>query len=174
MRKRGPNIHLSNRLSYTLITIVILIAAGIGVYAASSLLTPGTAPNPGHITSQTAPPSGCQAGQILQWSGTANADGGWTCLTLPTPASPCPIGMHANYTYVNGAEDSKTPGGNCGGGWGGCPADTCDGNGGDGWTSYNCPASANLSCTDVAAVSGGPNAIAYFVCKRYAVLSCIE
>ena len=73
-KRRGLkiNFHLSNRLSYTLIAIFILVAVGVGVYA----LTPGIAPNPGHLISETAPPSPCLANQFLQFDGT-----NWKCAT---------------------------------------------------------------------------------------------
>jgi len=77
--KKGKRF-LSNRLAYTLIIIGILIIVAVGVYAANSLLTPGVAPNPGHTISQTAPPSACSAGQVLQWTGASNVDGGWACV----------------------------------------------------------------------------------------------
>lgn len=42
----------------------------VGVYS----LTPGTAPNPGHLITDVAPPAGCADGQFLQFSG-----GTWVC-----------------------------------------------------------------------------------------------
>lgn len=79
MKKRGKkiNFHLSNKLSYTLVAIVIVLIIGVGVYA----LTPGVAPNPGHSISEVAPPSPCTANQNLQWSGTD-----WVCTTI-TPSN---------------------------------------------------------------------------------------
>ncbi len=82
MAKRGKKNSkkvYNNRLLYSLIALGVLIIAAVGVYAANSLLTPGVAPNPGHTISQTAPPSGCTAGQVLEWNGTSNANGGWSC-----------------------------------------------------------------------------------------------
>lgn len=74
MKKKGKeiqiNIHLTNRWLYTLIAIGILAIIGVGVYA----LSPGVAPNPGHSISDVAPPSGCTANQVLQWTGSS-----WTC-----------------------------------------------------------------------------------------------
>jgi len=63
-------INLTNRWLYTLIIIGILAVTGIGVYA----LTPGVAPNPGHLISNVAPPSPCAAGQFLKFDGT-----NWAC-----------------------------------------------------------------------------------------------
>lgn len=72
MVKRGKTIqiNLSNRLLYTFIAIGILLIAGIGVYA----LTPGTAPNPGHLISELAPPNPCATNEFLQFDGT-----NWIC-----------------------------------------------------------------------------------------------
>ena len=72
MKKRGLNIHLSNRLSYTLIAIFILIAVGIGVYAY------GTA-NPsvfGHSYNELQP---CSGTQILKMNAGGTA---WECSAL--------------------------------------------------------------------------------------------
>jgi len=73
-------INFTNRWLYTLIALGILVLAAVGVYAANTLLVPGTAPKVGHTTSQLSPPSGCSPGQLLQWNGTANGDGGWACV----------------------------------------------------------------------------------------------
>jgi hypothetical protein len=81
-RQINIKINFTNRWLYTLIAVGVLVIMGVGVYAASSLLTPGVAPNPGHPISQTSPPSSCSAGQVLQWNGTSNADGGWACGTI--------------------------------------------------------------------------------------------
>lgn len=61
---------VSNRLHYTLITIIAVLFVAVAVYA----LTPGVAPNPGHVISNVAPPSACSSGQFLKWDGTA-----WVC-----------------------------------------------------------------------------------------------
>jgi hypothetical protein len=65
-------INLSNRWIYFLITLGILSIIGVGVYS----LTPGTAPNPGHLISEMAPPSPCTTGQVLYFDGT-----NWKCAT---------------------------------------------------------------------------------------------
>lgn len=80
-KKRGLNIHVhfTNRWLYTLIAIGILAVIGIGVYA----LTPGVAPNPGHLISELAPPSPCTANQSLQFDGT-----NWKCVTPITQIVP--------------------------------------------------------------------------------------
>lgn len=83
MKKRGKGIKINlkinftNRWLYTFIAIGILAIIGIGVYA----LSPGVAPNPGHLITDVAPPSGCSANQFLQWTGAA-----WTCATATDPA----------------------------------------------------------------------------------------
>jgi hypothetical protein len=146
MKKRGKNRRLSNRLSYTLIAIGILVIISVGVYAANSLLTPGVSSNPGHPISQTSPPSGCAAGQVLQWTGTANADGGWACVTSSSQTV-CPSGFHVAYTInyneqqSNGA-DTYTDGTR--------RADTCNG---DGANYYTCANGETKSCQD----SHGPS-----------------
>ncbi len=74
MKKRGKTIqiNLSNRLLYTIIAIGVLLIAGVGVYA----LTPGTAPNPGHLISELAPPTSCGNGEYLQF---VDSTTGWAC-----------------------------------------------------------------------------------------------
>ena len=62
--------NISKRVLYALIAIGILAVAGIGVYA----LVPGTAPNPGHTIDQLAPPSPCETGNSLKWTGSS-----WSC-----------------------------------------------------------------------------------------------
>ena len=59
-------INLTNRWLYTLIVFFSLVIVGVFVYA--------IAPNPGHDITQIAQPSGCDANQFLQWTGSA-----WTC-----------------------------------------------------------------------------------------------
>ena len=72
MKKRKLNkLNISNRLSYTLITIILLSVIIVGVYA----LAPGVKPNPGHLITEIAPPAGCSSGQVLSWNGTA-----WNCI----------------------------------------------------------------------------------------------
>lgn len=61
---------ISNRLSYTIISVFILIALGIGVWAI------GAVPNPGHAISEL---QTCSVeGAMLRMSG-----GSWTCLECP-------------------------------------------------------------------------------------------
>ena len=75
MKKRKGltiNIHLSNRLSYTLIVIGILITVGIGVYAATY-----TASGAGHPYTEI---STCGANQILKMNAAGNA---WSCADMP-------------------------------------------------------------------------------------------
>ena len=93
-RGKGTHIHLSNRLSYTLIAILILAAIGVGVYA----LTPGVAPNPGHLISETAPPSSCTANQYLQFDGT-----NWKCATPPLNSLTKGIPAYTVMAYCSGA-----------------------------------------------------------------------
>jgi len=80
-KKRGIQIKINftNRWLYTLIAIGILAIIGVGVYA----LTPGVAPNPGHLISEMAPPSPCPANQFLQFDGT-----NWKCAGETDPTVP--------------------------------------------------------------------------------------
>ncbi len=71
MKKRiSFNINFTNRAIYTLITFSIFLLIGISVFA----LTPGVAPNPGHLIEEMAPPLNCETNQVLQWDGSI-----WTC-----------------------------------------------------------------------------------------------
>jgi len=78
--KRGLNIQINftNRFLYTFVALIFILIIGIGVFA----LTPGVAPNPGHLFDEFAPPVGCGTNQVLQWDGInwACADGSslWT------------------------------------------------------------------------------------------------
>lgn len=84
------NIHLSNRWLYTFIVLGILISVGVGVYA----LTAGTAPNPGHLISEVAPPTGCSANKFLKFDGT-----NWVCAdALNLPITPCSNGQFLQWT----------------------------------------------------------------------------
>ena len=79
VKKKGKKFMFSNRTLYTLITIGVLIILGVGAYA----LTPGSAPNPGHLISDIAPPAPCGSGQFLQFSSV----GTWVCATPSTGTS---------------------------------------------------------------------------------------
>ena len=71
MKKRiSFNINFTNRAIYTLITFSIFLLIGISVFA----LTPGVAPNPGHLIEEMAPPLNCETNQVLQWDGST-----WIC-----------------------------------------------------------------------------------------------
>jgi len=67
------NKKISNRLSYTIISVFALILIATVVYA----LIPGIAPNPGHTLADVAPPSPCSVGQFLKFDGTV-----WVCDTV--------------------------------------------------------------------------------------------
>jgi hypothetical protein len=74
----------SNRWLYTLITAVIIIAIGIGIYAYGTY-NPSTF---GHTLSEIAAPSGCSSGQFLQYTG-----GDWTCASASgSSGESCPTG----------------------------------------------------------------------------------
>ncbi|MFH1311027.1 MAG: hypothetical protein ABIH65_01325 [Nanoarchaeota archaeon] len=63
------NKKISNRLSYTIISLVALILVAVIVYA--------IVPNPGHPISAIEEPSGCVAGQVLTWTGSV-----WSCASV--------------------------------------------------------------------------------------------
>jgi hypothetical protein len=93
-RGRKIQINISNRWLYTFIAIGIIAIIGVGVYA----LTPGVAPNPGHLISEMAPPSPCTAGQVLQFDGT-----NWVCNSTVTETDPtvpknCGYGSYMIFT----------------------------------------------------------------------------
>lgn len=81
-KKRGLSvtINFSNRWLYTFIILGILAIVSIGVYA----LTPGVAPNPGHLISDMAPPSPCTQNQFLQFDGTT-----WKCVAAVDTDTRC-------------------------------------------------------------------------------------
>jgi len=90
------NIHITftNRVLYTFISVIFLLAIGIGVYA----LTPGVAPNPGHLIDSIAPPANCQTNQVLQWSGI-----NWTCANnTGLKGVSCPSGQFVTGFDTNG------------------------------------------------------------------------
>ena len=67
---------MSNKSFYSFIAfgVIGLFVAGFFIVNA---LTPGIAPNPGHLISQVAPPAGCGSGQVLGWSGSS-----WGCVDM--------------------------------------------------------------------------------------------
>ncbi len=73
VKKRNKRFNLSNRALYTFITFGIIIILAVGIYA----LTPGVAPNPGHLITDVAPPSNCSSGQFLQFNGS-----NWDCASV--------------------------------------------------------------------------------------------
>mgnify|MGYP001615640381 CR=1 FL=1 len=100
--KFSKKFNISNRLSYTIIAVIALIFLAVGV---SSYLFPGVTPNPGHLISETAPPSGCGDGQFLKWvTDEMNIPAGsWTCASVVTSSgittpSPCTTGQVLTYS----------------------------------------------------------------------------
>jgi len=65
-------INISDKIFYVLIVALAIVAIGVIVYA--------QVPNPGHSIADIAPPSGCDASQVLQWTGSD-----WTCTPLDVP-----------------------------------------------------------------------------------------
>jgi len=80
--KKGINfniqINFTNRFLYTFVAFIFILIIGVAVYA----LTPGVAPNPGHLFDEFAPPTGCGTNQVLQWDGT-----NWVCTDLSSGGS---------------------------------------------------------------------------------------
>ena len=76
--KRKIIIKMSNRNFYSLILLGVLILLG-GGFLIVNALTPGVAPNPGHLISEVAPPAGCGSGQVLQFIDETN---GWGCVDM--------------------------------------------------------------------------------------------
>ena len=67
-------LNIKKRYAYAIIGLLVL---AVGVFVVNAL-TPGVAPNPGHLITEVAPPSGCGSGQVLEWSGSS-----WGCVNLP-------------------------------------------------------------------------------------------
>jgi len=77
----------SNRGIYFLITLGIIIALSVGVYA----LTAGTTPNPGHAISEMGVPTGCGSASALMWDGSSIVCGNdyiWRYRYFPPWGSP--------------------------------------------------------------------------------------
>ncbi len=58
---------------------LLILATGFFIVSA---LSPGVSPNPGHLITQIAPPSGCTNGQVLGWNG-----GSWGCIDMASGGS---------------------------------------------------------------------------------------
>ena len=67
-------VNIKKRYFYGIIGLLVL---AVGVFIVNAL-TPGVAPNPGHLITQVAPPAGCGDGQVLGWDGSS-----WSCVVLP-------------------------------------------------------------------------------------------
>ncbi len=106
MKKSKVNSHISNRVLYTLIALGILLVVGVGVFATSLLPTTGAKSNPGHWINETAPPLGCAAGQVLQWTGVSNGDGGWACAS--GSSGNLPVCDQGQYLIANGISNGET------------------------------------------------------------------
>jgi len=72
------NVNFTNRFLYTFVTLIFILIIGIGVFA----ITPGIAPNPGHLIGEFAPPVSCNINSVLQWDGT-----NWVCTNLSSEGS---------------------------------------------------------------------------------------
>lgn len=91
------NINLSNRWLYSILAVIIVILAGVAVWA----LEAGVAGDPGHTMATIAPPDECVAGQFLNWTGSD-----WECADLPAAG--------AGDIFWSGDASSISYGGNVG------------------------------------------------------------
>lgn len=79
MKKRNKlEVNFTNRWLYIFIILAVIVVIAVGIYA----LTPGVAPNPGHLLSDISPPAGCTAGQFIQFNGS-----NWVCVTISVPTA---------------------------------------------------------------------------------------
>ena len=92
-KKKKEKFPVSNRVLYTFITVAVIAIVAFGVYA----LTPGVAPNPGHLITQIAPPSPCNGGQFLQFNGNT-----WVCNTTGSGSGSSPWTQSGTSVYYNG------------------------------------------------------------------------
>jgi hypothetical protein len=182
-KKRKIKKNSNNRLMYFFVTIGILVALAVGVYAFGTF-------NPssfGHSLGELAAPAGCIAGQILQYNGTSFVCGSGGS------GSACPSGMTASYSYVNEGEDSYAKvsvSGETSHTTNVFGTDTC---GGDVNNLYSgpdfstptmdhgliCNAAASVSCRDIWRFRPCSGCDYYYsandyVCKRRATLKCVE
>lgn len=86
--KKGKK-QVSNKLHYTIVSLIALVLLSVGVYAFVSAPAPGAAPNPGHDLSTISPPEGCTNGQFLRFLNPGSYPGRvWDCgtpsMTVPT------------------------------------------------------------------------------------------
>ena len=87
MKKGGLHVHLTNRVAYSLMAILILAIAGVGVYAYG-----GTVPaTMGHSYNEI---QRCSANQILKTDSGGTA---WTCVNLPSSSQWTTSTAHAIY-----------------------------------------------------------------------------
>jgi|WetSurMetagenome_2_1015567.scaffolds.fasta_scaffold21883_8 hypothetical protein len=190
-KKRKIKKNFNNRLIYFFVTLGILVALAFGVYAFGTF-------NPssfGHSLGELAAPSGCTAGQLLQYNGTSFVCGSGA------GGSACPSGMTASYSYVNAGEDGSVAYGPVDSGMGcgsssnptfanseSAGADTCNGDKSLNawytpstsiWTGSACVESASFYCRDIV-LFRDPISHCYFYnyrdfnCKRRATLTCVE
>ncbi|OGI11994.1 hypothetical protein A3K64_00060 [Candidatus Micrarchaeota archaeon RBG_16_36_9] len=135
-------INFTNRWLYTFITVFLLAAVSVGVYAYGTN-SPTTF---GHSAGELAPPTGCASGQFMQWDGSA-----FVCAVPSTLLTDCPSGYTAQitYDYLTLSEDiyggqiylADCDSSKCDK----APADSCNEN----WISpYTCSPSESKTCID--------------------------
>ncbi len=157
--RRGIQINFTNRWLYTFITVFLLAAVGVGVYAYGTS-TPTTF---GHSAGELAPPTGCASGQFLQYTNSS-----WTCAS-PSSFPACPSGSTLTFTYTYLDVGGDTYGGqtylaDCDSSK--CdkaPADSCDGN----WISqYTCSQTETRTCVDSYIPSPGSCTTSCSMCNK--------
>ncbi len=100
--KKGllKRISFSNRLSFTILSIIAIVLFATVVYA-TYVAPPGTSggsdageiANPGHTIQDIGAPSGCAVGQYLQYQHAPTENGGyWACATITIPTATPSIG----------------------------------------------------------------------------------
>tara|TARA_Y100000034_G_scaffold122591_1_gene168231 strand:- start:28 stop:864 length:837 start_codon:yes stop_codon:yes gene_type:complete len=154
--KKSLNIQINftNRAIYTFIVFSVFLLIGISVFA----LTPGVAPNPGHIIEEMAPPLNCETNQVLQWDGTT-----WTCTNSSSGrgggllGAPIVFDSSGTYTYTKNELASRivvwVVGG--GGGAGGTVTNRRGGAGAGGGTCIKTIESSSIGVTETVTIGAG-------------------
>ncbi len=105
--------NISNKLSYTLITLAILIGA-VGLVFAFRLDNSGAPSVFGHSIGEIAPPTSCQPNQVLTWDGsewkcatpTSSAIDGVDWIKTSVKGGPNWVPMRDKWTYVDTGDTS--------------------------------------------------------------------
>ena len=137
-------VNIKKRYAYAIIGLLVL---AVGVFVINAL-TPGVAPNPGHLITQVAPPAGCGEGQVLKWDGT-----NWGCVVLPVDTDDQTLSISGQSLSISSGNSVSLPGGGTTATWGTCTyvsaayAAVCP-------TNYFLVAMDRHSCTHIPGKSG--------------------